>query len=158
MWIIAERSKIKHTIISTGNGIYSFYCRKRKHLQWQRWKKKVNSFASFLLFFCFAVFVLAFEMRHLFAFKMMSFHFIFMCRRIWRHLCAYKNVPVVLCTWNHVHCQELLRIVPFRSISLTTNQLGLSHMSLEYWIIFREFYLLKKLLYVYSILDFGTRT
>lgn len=51
MWINAERSRIKHTIISTGNGIYSFYCRKRKHLQWQRWKKKVNSFASFLPFF-----------------------------------------------------------------------------------------------------------
>lgn len=33
-----------YTIISTGNGIYSFYCRKRAHLSWQC--KKVNNFAS----------------------------------------------------------------------------------------------------------------
>lgn len=92
------KKKTEHTI-STGSGIHSFYCRKRKHLQWQCWEKRSIVSQALTSLFCRSC-----ARRHSLPFKKMSFHFIFIRRAelstspMCYVLRAYQKLPVVLYT------------------------------------------------------------
>lgn len=140
--INAEQSRRrKQNTISTGNGIHSFYCRKRKHLQWQCWKKKVNRFASSHIFvlsvLCSATFI-PFQNDEF----PLHFHPKSRTLNITYVLCAARISKATGCII-HVHGTMFIAKKSFfcYSISLTTNQHGPTHMSHKQWIIFSMLFL-----------------